>query len=122
MGRKISDGKAIDSVAPGSTAIVFGELYRIANFTGFAMVDVDAADTDRDFALERCESIWAVAVPAGTCGTRGNYVKWTDTGGATFQKGDTHLVDDGAVKTVNSIAQVETVRNSRGYARLKLLI
>lgn len=124
MGRKISDGKAIDVVAPDATPIVAGEMYRIDNFTGFAMVDVASAEAgsmERDIALERSECLWRVLVPSGTCGTRGMFVKWADNAGA-FQKSSTNIVDETVAKTVLSVAQVESVRNTRGYATLKLVL
>jgi hypothetical protein len=121
MGRKITDGKAVDVTAPSSTLITKGELYRIDNFTGFAMDTIEATDTERGVALEVTESLWRVLVPAGTCGTRGLYVKWSVNDG-TFQDAATDLVDETVAKTVLSVAKVESVRNSDGYATLKLCI
>lgn len=123
-GRFISDGKAIDVVAPGSTAIESGEMYRIDNFTGFAMVAVsstEAGSMERDIALERSERLWRVSVPSGTCGTRGIFVKWSNNDGS-FKKSSTDVVDETVAKTVLSVAQVEGVRNSRGFATLKLCL
>lgn len=120
MGRFIGDGKAVDVQAPAATHIEKGELYRITNFTGFAMDDIAADEVDKSVALERSERVWRVKVPVGTCATVGNFVKWTDTGGATFQSGALHILDDGAIGTLNTIGQVMAVRNSRGYADIKL--
>lgn len=120
MGRFIGDGKAVDVAAPAATHIEKGELYRISNFTGFAMDDITTTEVDRQVALERSERVWRVKVPVGTCATLGNFVKWTDTGGVTFQRADTLLLDDGAIGTLNTIGQVMAIRNSRGYADIKL--
>jgi hypothetical protein len=121
MGRKISDGEAIDVLAPAATLIEKGELYRIDGFTGFAMDQIDATEVDKGFALEVSQAIWRCKVPVGTCGTRGLYVKWT-AAGVTFQKSSTDLLDDTTTRTLNSVAKVESVRNSSGYATLKLVL
>lgn len=122
MGRKITDGKAIDVAVPSGELVDKGELYRIDNFSGFAMDSIAVADTERDVALEVSESIWRVKVPVGTCGTRGGYVKWSS--GTGFKEADTDLADEASVlvKTGDSIAKVESVRNSDGYATLKLVL
>lgn len=121
MGRKKTDGEAIDVVAPASTLIEKGELYRIDNFTGFAMDEIDATEVDKGLALEICQSIWKVKVPSGTCGTRGLYVKWSNNDGS-FKSGATDLVDETVARTVLSVAKVEEPRNSGGYAALKLVL
>lgn len=123
MGRKITDGKAVDVVVPASTLVEKGELYRINGWTGFAMDQIDATEVDRGVSLEVCDSTWRVKVPAGTCGTRGNYVRWSDssTSSQTFAKSSTDIADETGTRTANSIAKVEGIRNSTGYATLKLL-
>jgi len=120
MGRRVTDGLAIDVAAPAAQAIVKGELYRIDGWTGWAAINIGANDTERNFALNMDLGVWSCLVPAGVGTTRGNYVKWTAATG--FQNGPTQLVDDGATRTVNSVAKVETVRNSGGYARLRLIL
>lgn len=120
MGRRVTDGLAIDVDAPDATAITKGELYRVDNFTGWAAVDIDAADTERAFALNMDLGVWSSFVPAGTCGTKGNYVKWS--AGAGFKTSLIDLADDGATRTLNSVAKVVAPRNSGGFARLKLLV
>jgi hypothetical protein len=122
MGRKKTDGEAVDVTAPGATLIEKGELYRIDNFTGFAADQIDATEVDRSVALDVSQAVWKVKVPVGTCATRGMYVKWTAAGGATFQKSSTDLLDDTSTRTLNSIGKVEEVRNSAGYAAIKLLV
>lgn len=122
MGRMVGDGKAIDVLAPAATLIEKGELYRISNLTGVAMDQIDATEVDRGVALENAGRVWRVKTPVGVGTTLGNYVKWTDTGGVTYQSGQLHLLDDGAIGTLNSIGQVVAVRNSRGYADIRLRI
>jgi hypothetical protein len=124
MGRKITDGEAVDVTAPDATLIEKGELYRINGWTGFALDEITVDEEDRAIALEVCQSIWRCKVPTGTCGTRGGYVKWSSNPGAsTFAKASTDLVDEASdVRTVATIAKVEGVRNSNGYATLKLLL
>jgi hypothetical protein len=97
-----------------------GELYRIDNFSGFAMDSISATDTDRDVALEIGERVWIAKVPAGTCATRGGYVKWS--AGTGFKTAATDLADEASalVKTAATVAKVEAVRNSAGYAALRL--
>jgi hypothetical protein len=122
MGRKKTDGEAVDVTVPGATLVEKGELVRIDNFTGFAMDEITATEVDRGLALDVSQSIWKVKVPVGTCGTRGLYVKWTAAGGTTFQKSATDLLDDTSTRTLNSIGKVEEIRNSAGYAAIKLLV
>lgn len=120
MGRLKTDGKAVDVATTAGTAIVKGELYRIDNFSGFAMDSIASDATDLDFALEISERVWICAVPVGTCGTRGGYVKWSS--GTGFKKASTDLADEASalVKTAATVAKVEAVRNSDGYAALRL--
>lgn len=121
MGRKKTDGEAVDVTAPASTLISKGELYRIDGWTGFALDEITATEVDRGLSLEISQAVWKVKVPVGTCGTRGLYVKWT-TAGVTFQSADTQLLDDTTTRTLNSIGKVEEVRNSAGYAAIKLML
>lgn len=122
MGRKITDGKAIDVVVADGEEVVKGEIYRIDNFTGFAMDDI-ATDADaRDVALERTESLWRCQVPSGVAGTRGYYLKWSSGTGFKYGGDDLENEASALVKTGNTVAQVESVRNSDGYATLKLVL
>lgn len=123
MGRKVTDGRAIDVSAPAATLIEKGELYRIDGWTGFALDQIDATEVDKAFALEVCESLWRVKVPAATAAARGDFLGWTT--GAGFKKGSTDLVAiaapvDGSVPVL-AVAKVEGVRNSTGYATIKLV-
>lgn len=121
MGRKVTDGLSIDFAAPAGQVIEDGEMYCVDGITHFAIGAIAAADTVRSYAGDVSEAVYSVKVPVGTCGTRGKFVKWTDP--TAFQASATDLVDEAAVgtPTVVSVAQVETVRNASGYARLRLV-
>ena len=119
MGRKITDGLAIDVSAPGATLIEKGELYRIDGWSGFALDEITAAETDRGLALEISLALWRVKVPAGVATTRGNYVYWT--AGAGFKAGATALANTAGTAGDQPVAKVEGVRNSNGYATLRLV-
>lgn len=118
MGRKASDGQAVDVQAPGATLIDFGELYRIDGFSGIALSQIAAADTDRGMALETSSSIWWVKTPVGIGVTRGAPVFWT--AGAGFKKASTDLANAAGTAGDLPVGKVETVRNSLGYAAIKL--
>lgn len=118
MGRKKTDGEAVDVVVPAGEVVEKGELYLIDGWTGFALDDIAASEVDRAVALDISQSVWKCKVPTGTCGTRGGYVEWT-TG--TFQAGAADLADSTA-KEIVSVAKVEEIRNSDGYAALKLVL
>lgn len=123
MGRKISDGMAIDALAPAATLIEKGECYRIDNWTGIAMDQVDATEVDKVVALEVSKSLWRVKVPAATAAARGDYLGWS--AGAGFKKGSTDFVAivapvNGGVPAL-AVAKVEGVRNARGYATIRVI-
>jgi hypothetical protein len=123
MGRKISDGNAVDVVATAAQLIEKGELYRIDGWTGFAMDQIDAAEVDRGVALEVTHSLWRVKVPVGTAAARGDFLNWTT--GAGFKRGSTDLAAiaapaDGSTPIL-AVAKVEAVRNSTGYATIRLV-
>lgn len=119
MGRKISDGLSVDCVAPASTHIIKGELYRIDKWTGIAMDDISATEVARNVALEASFALWRVLVPAGKAGTRGGFLYWT--AGAGFKVGATDLVDAPVATGDAPVAKVEGVRNSTGYATIRVL-
>lgn len=123
MGRKISDGNAVDVVAPDAQLIEKGELYRIDGWTGFAMDQIDATEVDRGVALEVTHSLWRVKVPAATAAARGDFLGWS--AGAGFKSGATDLTAiaapaDGSTPIL-AVAKVEAVRNSGGYATVRLV-
>lgn len=123
MGRKITDGLAIDVVAPAATLIEKGELYRVDNWTGIAMDQIDATEVDRGFSLEVTKALWRVKVPAATAAARGDYLGWS--AGAGFKRSSTDMVAivapvNGGVPAL-AVAKVEGVRNSRGYATIRVI-
>lgn len=119
MGRKITDGLAIDVAAPAATLIEFGELYRIDGWNGFAMDQIDAAEVDKAVALDISLSLFRCKVPAAVAVTRGAYVYWT--AGAGFKAGATALQNTPGTAGDPPVAKVEGVRNSDGYATLRLV-
>jgi len=118
MGRKASDGQAVDVQAPGATQIDFGECYRIDGFTGIALSQIGASDTDRGLALEVSSSIWWIKVPAAVGTTRGAFLYWSS--GTGFKVGGTALQNTAGTAGDQPIGKVETVRNSNGYAAVKM--
>ena len=118
MGRKASDGKAVDVQAPGATQIDFGELYRIDGFSGIALSAIGASDVDRGMALEIANCIWWVKTPSGIGVTRGAFVYWSS--GTGFKKAVTDLSNSAGTAGDQPVGKVETVRNSNGYAAIKL--
>jgi len=116
MGQLKSDGKAIDVQAPGSTALTFGELYRIDTWTGIAMKTVGASDVDRNLSFEVSERIWYVVLPAAVTGARGDLIYWT--AGAGFKRG---TVDATGTATGTAIAKVEEAKDGNNVAGIRVL-
>lgn len=122
MGRKITDGWAIQVTAPAGL-IEKGEVYRIDGFTGFAMDEITASETDRLVELDIAPGVWSVKTPAAVGdGARGDFLQWAT--GAGFKSGQLNLEDvaapAGGGVPDTAVLQVETPRNSRGYTRVKL--
>lgn len=123
MGRKVTEGGAIDVVVPATKATQKGEIYRIDGWTGFALDQIDVTEVDRAVALDLTRSLWRCKVPAATAVARGDYLGWTT--GAGWKQGDTDLSAiaapaDGSTPVL-AVAKVEGVRNSTGYATLRLV-
>lgn len=121
MGRKVTDGLSVDFTAPAATHIQEGELYRVDGITHFAVTEIlDTETFDRNYAGDVSQALYRCLVPAGTCATRGGYAGWS--AGAGFKAGATDLVDvaDTGSVPAGAVVQVESVRNSRGYATLRL--
>jgi hypothetical protein len=116
MGHMLTDGKAIDVVAPAGT-INFGDLYRISGWTGFALDAIAVGDTVRDLSLEISERVWKVKLPAGITPVVGDHLAW-DAVGTAFKIGDTNLVIAGA--GVIGVCKVLMVKNANGYAAVRL--
>lgn len=122
MGRKVTDGLSLDFTAPDATLIEEGECYRVDGLTHFAITEVLATDDDRNYAGDVSEALYRVKVPVGIAAARGDYLGWS--AGAGFKSGATDLVLIASVNggpPAGAVAQVEGVRNSRGYATLRLV-
>lgn len=122
MGRKVTDGLSLDFAAPAATLIEEGEIYRVDGITHFAVTGVLAADVDKGYAGDVSESLYRCKVPVGIAATRGDYLGWSAAG--TFKTGATDLVLIAAINggpPAGAVCQVEGVRNSRGYATLRLI-
>lgn len=122
MGRKISDGLAIDVVAPAGT-FDKGELYRIDGWTGIAMISIASTDTDRVLALEVSKALWRVKVPVGTAAARGDFLTWTAGAGTKSGATDMAAVTSPANGGIpaNTVAKVEAARNAGGYATIRVI-
>jgi hypothetical protein len=90
MGRKVSDGGAVNLTVPGGDAVSDGELYRIGGINGFAIGDVVTTDTDRTKAFDINPSfIYSIHVPSGVNPAAGALLYWATPG--SFQAGPTNL-------------------------------
>lgn len=90
MGRKVTDGKAVNLTVPDTKAVADGELYRIGGINGFATGEVAADDTARTLAFETdTNAIWSIHVPSGVNPAAGALLYWTDP--SAFQDGPTKL-------------------------------
>lgn len=123
MGRKVTDGLSLDFTAPAGL-IEEGEMYRVDGITHFAITGILTTDTDRAYAGDVSKALYRCKVPVGVAAARGDYVGWTT--GAGFKTGGTDAaalvqVAAGGVPA-GAVAIVESVRNSRGYATLKLIV
>jgi predicted RecA/RadA family phage recombinase len=116
MGNLIGDLKAVDVIAPAGI-INKGDLYRISEFTGFALSQVNAADTDRGFSLEiAMNRHWKVKVAAGINPAVGALLYWT--AGAGFKDG---FLDLTAAVTGAPMVKVVEAKNAAGYLGVTLV-
>jgi hypothetical protein len=96
MGRKVSDGKAFDAVAPAGQVINDGDLYRIGGWNGSAIGQKDGVQTDRALSFEMdTAAIYSVLVPAALNPVVGTPLFWATNDQTTFQRGDTNLAASG---------------------------
>lgn len=119
MGQLKHDGRATQGgfTAPAAQAIVFGDLYRINGWTGFALSAIGASDTARSLDLEiSSERVWYIKLPAGASPAIGDPLYWT--AGAGFKRGDTDLT---TVATGQPVAKVEEVKDANGWAAVRAL-
>lgn len=118
MGQLKHDGRATQGgfTFPAGT-IVFGDLYRLNGWNGIAMKNIASGDTVRTADMEIApDRVWYVKFPSGLNPAQGDFVYWT--AGAGFKRGDTDLT---ATVTGSPVAKVEEVKNSNGYAAVRVL-
>lgn len=123
MGRKVSDGKSFNAVAPSGQVINDYDLYRIGGWNGVAIGAKDATQADRTMAFE-CDppAIYAVLVPAGLNPAVGDELFWATNDDVTFQRGDTHLVAAAAAANGQlPCFQVLKTKNAAGYVQGRVL-
>jgi hypothetical protein len=117
VGHLIGDLKAVDVTAPAGT-VNKGDLYRISGWTGFALSQIDPAETARGLALEvAVNRLWKVKVAAGMAPAVGDLLYWT--AGAGFKDG--FLADLTVTPTGSPIAKVVVAKNAAGYLGIALL-
>ena len=117
MGRKVSDGKAFDAVAPSAQVINDGDLYRIAGWNGSAIGQKDGVQTDRAMSFEMdTAAIYSILVPAGVSPAVGAPLFWATNDGTTFQRGDTNLAVSGGTSQ-QPCFRVLVAKNAAGYVQ-----
>ena len=125
MGRKVSDGKAFDAVAPSGQVINDGDLYRIGGWNGSAIGAKDSTQTDRTMAFEMDPAaIYSVLVPSGINPAVGDFLYWTTNDSTTFQRGDTHLLtapSAAAGTTPTPCFQVLVAKNAANYVQGRIM-
>ena len=91
IGRKLSDGKAINLTVPDSEVVLDYELYRIDGVNGLAVGAVASTDTDRTLAFE-CDTnaIYRIHVPTAVNPSAGDLLYWDDP--SSFQSGPDDLL------------------------------
>jgi hypothetical protein len=124
MGRKVTDGLSLDFTAPAGL-IEEGEAYRVDGISHFAVTGVLTTDVDRGYAGDVSEALYRCKVPVGIAAARGDYLGWSAGAGLKSGATDLALILAGAAATgipAGAAFQVEGVRNSRGYATLRLVV
>lgn len=121
MGRKVSDGKAFDAVAPAGQVINDGDLYRIGGWNGSAIGQKDAVQTDRAMSFEDdTDAIYSILVPAGLVPVVGQFLFWATNDNTTFQRGDTNLALTGAAGQAGCF-KVLTAKNAANYVQGRIV-
>ena len=123
MGRKVSDGKAVNVVMPSGQVINDGDMYRVGGWNGVAIGAKDGTQTDRTMALEADPpAIYSILVPAGLSPAVGDDLYWATNDGTTFQRADTNLV--AKASSVNGqlpCFHVLKTKNPAGYIQGRIL-
>lgn len=123
MGRKVSDGKAFDAVAPSGQVINDYDLYRIGGWNGVAVGSKDASQTDRTLAFE-CDpaAVYSIKVPGGLTPAVGDSLYWSTNDATTFQRGDTDLVAVGSADPGElPCFHVLVAKNAAGYVQGRVM-
>jgi hypothetical protein len=117
MGRKVSDGKAFDAVAPAGQVINDGDLFRIGGWNGSAIGQKDGVQADRAMSFEDdTDAIYSILVPVALAPAVGALLYWTANDITTFQRGDTHLVAAGAAGQLPCF-KVLVAKNAANYVQ-----
>lgn len=92
MGRKLTDGKALDRTIPDGQAVDDYELVRIDGVNGLVVNSCSATDVERLRALETdVNATYRIHVPSGVNPSPGDFLYWTANDDSTFQYGPSHL-------------------------------
>lgn len=119
MGRKVSDGKAINLTCPTSQVINDYDLYRINNINGVAIGTNDGVAT-KVMAFEiDTSTIYSVKVPAGINPRVGQDLFWANPD--IFQRGDTNLVVEPAVSGDEPCFWVTKAKNANNEVQGRVL-
>lgn len=120
MGQKISDGKAVDLVAPSGQVINDGDMFRIGGWNGSAIGANDGVAA-KTMAFE-CDpaAIYSVKVPAALSPAVGAKLFWATADNTTFQRGDTNLAATGAAGQLPCFKCLST-KNAAGYVQGRIL-
>lgn len=120
MGQKISDGKAVDLVAPSGQVINDYDMYRIGGWNGAAIGSNDGVAA-KTMAFE-CDppAIYSIKVPAGISPAVGAKLYWATADNTTFQRGDTNLALTGAAGQLPCFKCIST-KNAAGYVQGRIL-
>lgn len=91
MGRKVSDGMAINLTMPAyAGTIADGELVRVGKINGCIVGEVTETEVNRQKACEAAHDfIHEIAVPSGVNPAVGTWLYWATP--ASFQYGPVHL-------------------------------
>lgn len=119
MGNLKHEGKAVDVVAPASTTILKGELYRINKWNGIAMAGVLPTDPSLAFSMEASERIWYIKIPSGVAAARGDVLWWSAT--ETFKAGPSDLVITGTSNAIGPACKVEEAVDANRIAAVRVL-
>lgn len=119
MGNLKTEGQAVNVVAPASTEIKKGELYRIDKWNGIALSHILSTDPELGFAMETSRRIWYIQIPSGVAAARGDTLWWS--AGEGFKTGSTDLVVAGTTSAIGPVCKVEEAVDSNHIAGVVVL-